>query len=303
MKVKSNLKGILFIVIATIIFGLMPLFAKEIYKNGGNPVSLVLYRALIATPVLYLINKKRNIDLTISKNELIKISVLSIFGYSSTAILLYLSYNYISTGLATTIHFVYPVLVTLGCTVIYKEKLNFSKILAVILSTLGILLFLNNVGDLNFLGIGLSLLSGVTFAFYIVYFDKSGLSQMDSLKATYYLCVITSIVVFIFSIITKTFTYKMTLYGWVLMIMFSLVVSIGAVTLFQHGITLVGAQTASVTSTFEPITSIIVGVLIFNEAFNFRIFLGCVIILLAVIISTLEGGSSQCTEKIRVVND
>lgn len=289
MRMQERYKGIACIVIATVIFGMMPLFAKKIYENGGNPISLVFYRAFISTPVLFLLNKRKNIVLKISKKQFIEMTILAIVGYSATAILLYLSYNYISTGLATTIHFTYPIIVTLACTIIYKEKLSFSKIFAVILSTVGIFLFVNNIGDINYLGVVIAFLSGVTFAFYMVFFDKSGLCLMHSLKSTFYLSAITSVVVLIFSLATKTFTINMTLYGWILTIVFSFMITIVAVTLFQRGVTLIGAQSAAVISTLEPITSIIIGILIFNEIFNFRIFLGGILILSAVIISALAG--------------
>lgn len=284
----NKFKGILSIIIAAIIFGLMPLFARYIFANGGNPISLVFYRSFLAIPALFLINKKKKIDFKICREQIIKLTLLSIFGYSATAILLYLSYNYISTGLATTIHFIYPILVTLACVILYKEKISIFKILSVILSTIGIYLFLNDIGGLNALGIGLSLLSGATFAFYIVYFDKSGLGKMNTFKVTYYLSIISSVLIFIFSLITKTFTIKITLYGWLFMIGFSHAVTIVAVTLFQYGITMIGSQNASIISTFEPITSVIVGVLIFNEDFNVKILIGCIVILLAVVILSFE---------------
>jgi len=285
MSIKS--KGILAVILSGTIFGSMPLMAKVVFEAGGNAVSLTFYRFLLLLPFLYLLIKyKKNESLKITKEEFKKIALVSVFGYGATALLLYLSYNYIPSGMATTIHFIYPVFVILGCILFFKEKTSKIKIIAVILCIFGVYMFYNGDGSVNFTGMILSFASSITFAFYTVYIDKSGLKKMNTIKLTFYLCLIASIMMFIFSIATNTFTMDIKPIGWVVTLILSLSVGLG-VNLFQIGIKIIGPQSTAILSTFEPITSVIIGVIILNESFGIKTILGSGLILIAVILISL----------------
>ncbi|MBU5256599.1 DMT family transporter [Tissierella praeacuta] len=284
---NTKLKGIFSVMISAIIFGSMPLMAKIVFNEGGNPTSLAFYRFLLIIPFLYiLIKRNKEETLKITKEEFKKIILVGTIGYGATALLLYLSYNYIPSGMATTIHFVYPVFVILGCILFFKEKPNIIKIISVILCVLGVLMFYDGNGNINFMGIFLAFASSITFAFYTIYLDKSGLKEMNTVKLTFYLCSIAAVMMFIFSIITKTFTIHMKPLGWLMSLFLSLSVGLG-VNLFQIGIKIVGPQSTSILSTFEPITSVIIGVLILNESFGIRTFIGIGAILIAVILISI----------------
>lgn len=285
MNTKS--KGILAVILSGTIFGSMPLMAKIVYEAGGNAISLTFYRFLLILPFLYLLIKQnKDENLKITKEELKKIALVGTLGYGATALLLYLSYNYIPSGMATTIHFIYPVFVILGCILFFKEKTNMIKIIAVILCISGVFMFYDGDGSVNFTGIILSFSSSITFAFYTIYLDKSGLKKMNTIKLTFYLCIIASIMIFIFSIATNTFTIDIKPIGWLITLILSLSVGLG-VNLFQIGIKTVGPQSTSILSTFEPITSVIIGVLILHESFGIKTIIGSGLILIAVILISI----------------
>lgn len=294
---KTSNKGLIAVIISAVIFGSMPLLAKIIYANGGNALSLIFYRFFLSLPVLFIIIKRnKKIDLKVTKEELKKLSIVSLFGYSATAILLFMSYNYVSTGIATTIHFVYPIFVVIGSIFFYKDKANFIKILCVFLCAIGVVFFSKDLRNNNLLGIIISFISGITYAFYILYIDKSNLKKMYPFKLTFYLCLISSIIVFTYCISTRTFTLNLTLIGWIAAIILSISTSVGAVTLFQLGIKIVGSQNAAIFSTFEPITSVVIGIIAFNEKFNISTFIGSILILSAVIITALNENKSSVKE-------
>ena len=284
---NTKTKGILSVILSGAIFGSMPLMAKVVYETGGNSASLTFYRFLLILPFLYLLIKQdKNETLKITKEELKKILLVSTLGYGATPLLLYSSYNYIPSGMATTIHFIYPVFVILGCILFFKEKTNTIKIIAVLLCIFGVFMFYDGDGDVNVTGIILSFASSVTFAFYAVYIDKSGLKKINTIKLTFYLCLIASIMMFIFSIATNTFTIDIKPIGWLITIVLSLSVGLGT-SLFQFGIKTVGPQSTSILSTFEPITSVIIGVLILNESFGIKTIIGSGLILIAVILISI----------------
>lgn len=278
--------GFLAVIVSAIIFGCLPLIAKVIYSNGGNPFSVIFYRFFLPLPLLWVLSERlEKNNMKITKEELKQLIIVSLCGYGITALLVFSSYNYISTGVATTLHFTYPIFVTLGITIVYKEKPDFLKIICIILCTIGVILFLNDVKVDNMLGIVLSLLSGVTYAFYILYIDKSILKNLNTFKLTFYLGLISSIFIFIISVATKQFVFKLTPVGWGATIILSIVASVVGFSLFNFGIKTVGSQNASIFSTFEPITSVIIGIFVFNEPFNLQILIGGILIIASVLIT------------------
>ncbi len=285
---EDRRKGFLAVIFAGIIFGCMPLLAKNIYANGGNPPNLVFWRFFISVPILYLILRTNDISIKLSKEELRKLLLVGSIGSAGTAVLLFLSYNYISTGVATTIHFMYPVFVILESIIFFHEKMDPIKILCVVLCTMGILLLYGGGSDMSPMGIGLALSSGLTYSFYVMYLDKSGLKSMNSLKLTFYICLVSSVVMFIFSVFTGKFTVKMSPMAWLLTSILSIIVSLGAVNLLNVGIRIIGPQNTAILGTFEPITSVIIGILIFGEQFSMKLFVGCVLILTSVILIAMR---------------
>ena len=103
--------GYVMVIASAVLFGLMPLLAKEIYAMGGTALSLCVYRFLFSIPFLCAVVKgEKGQTFSITKEEAKKIFILSL-GCAGTPFLLFQSYQYISSGMATTIHFIYPVLV------------------------------------------------------------------------------------------------------------------------------------------------------------------------------------------------
>lgn len=283
-------KGYVYVIISGILFGCMPLYAKILYSNGCTPLSLVFYRFLLAIPFLYLICRKAGIDIKISKREFKDLSLISILGYSITPILLYSSYNFIPSGLSTSLHFIYPVVVTIACIVIYKERVDTIKVLCALLCTTGIFLFLNDLDlvENNYIGIILAIVSGLTYSYYMIALERSSVGDMNTYKVIFYLCIISAAVLLVYNIALDTLVIKFTPIIWLALLLFSLVISIGAVYSFQRGLNIIGAQSTSILSTTEPITSVIIGILVFNEPVTFKIILGIAAIILSVILLALN---------------
>lgn len=302
---KKYATGYFAVIISGIVFGCMPLLAKIVFKNGGNSINLVFWRFLIGIfPLYIIINRNKNISLKLSKREIIQILILGTIGYAGTAVALFLSYNYITTGMATTLHFVYPIFVILGCTILYKEKISMVKLISVILCMLGIVLLYDGNSSGSIMGIVLAFSSGITYAFYVMYIDKSGLKSMNPLKLTMYLSIVGSVIMFAFSIATGTFTVNITPVGWLFTVILSIVIALGAVSLLSVGIKLIGPQSASILSTFEPITSVIIGVLVFGEKLGMRGFLACMMILTSVLlISISDIKTNKKKEQINNIKD
>jgi len=270
--------------ISAVFFGFIPLFVKTICAGGGNSVSAAFYRFFLSVPVLYIYLKAQGISMRITRTEFTKIALITIFGYGGTAVLLFSSYNFIPSGMSTTIHFMYPVFTILGCMIFFKEKVSPLKLLCVALCFGGILLFYNGESGGSVLGMALSFLSGVTYAFYTIYLEKSGLQKMENLKLIFYMNTVAAAMILVMALLTAQFTLRLTPLAWGTAVFFATATSLIGVLGYQIGVKCIGPQNAAILSTFEPITSVIVGVLVYREAFSARTLLGCLCVLSAVVI-------------------
>lgn len=281
---NTRTKGLLATMISAVFFGFIPLFVKTICAGGGNSVSAAFYRFFLSVPVLYIYLKAQGISMRITRTEFAKIALITIFGYGGTAVLLFSSYNFIPSGMSTTIHFMYPVFTILGCMIFFKEKVSPLKLLCVALCFGGILLFYSGESGGSVLGMALSFLSGVTYAFYTIYLEKSGLQKMENLKLIFYMNTVAAAMILVMALLTAQFTLRLTPLAWGTAVFFATATSLVGVLGYQIGVKYIGPQNAAILSTFEPITSVIVGVLVYREAFSARTLLGCLCVLSAVVI-------------------
>lgn len=281
---NTRTKGLLATMISAVFFGFIPLFVKTICAGGGNSVSAAFYRFFLSVPVLYIYLKAEGISMRVTRTEFAKIALITIFGYGGTAVLLFSSYNFIPSGMSTTIHFMYPVFTILGCMIFFKEKVSPLKLLCVALCFGGILLFYNGESGGSVLGMALSFLSGVTYAFYTIYLEKSGLQKMENLKLIFYMNTVAAAMILVMALLTAQFTLRLTPLAWGTAVFFATATSLIGVLGYQIGVKCIGPQNAAILSTFEPITSVIVGVLVYQEAFSARTLLGCLCVLSAVVI-------------------
>lgn len=284
-------KGCFFIILSAVIFGCMPLMADRIYEGGGNALSLVFYRSFLALPALFFLskreeseNRKERFDWGVFK----KVVILVVFGLGITPVFLFLSYQYLASGIATTLHFIYPVFVLAGCVIFGHKAVTRSKLLCVACCTVGIFCLCDMSGGGSALGIFLALLSGVTYAFYIVYLDQSGLKHLPHFKLGFWCAAAVSVLMLPITAVTGTLTLHMTPEAWILSLLFSNLVTVGAVVLFQRGVEQTGAQAASILSTAEPLTSIVMGILFLREKVHVRTLLGVLFILFSVVVLTLS---------------
>ena len=280
-------KGYLYIIASAVIFGCMPLGAKYIYADGVNSMTLVLLRSCLALPLMALLIRTRGESLAVSPKEELRISLLSIIGTCMTPVLLFSSYHHISSGMATTLHFIYPAAVVLGCVLFLGEKPRRGPILCVVLCSVGVCLFQEGGERMNPTGTLLALASGISNAAYMILLDRSGLGHISGLKLCFHMCAAGSLGLLAMCIATGSLALPGSLFGWAACVAFSIAVSMGAVLFFQKGLFLVGSQRSAILSTFEPITSLVIGVLIFREAVTLHTLLGAALILMATVLIAL----------------
>lgn len=276
-------KGYIYTALSAIIFGLMPLLTKIIIARGATSLTIPFFRVFYVTIVLFFVLKIKKIDLHLEKRDLLSAILTSIFGSGLTIIILNESYNYVDTGIATSLHFLYPLFVAILCCFFYGEKIKKKQIISLSFALVGIICFMSK-GNGSLFGYFLAIASGLTYAYYLVKMDKTGLVKMNALKLSFYLALFTTIEIFTMNLFMQDVVFKMDVLSYALLLVLALSSSFLATGLLQKGVLLLGSTKASFICLLEPVTSMIVGILWLNEALTFNKGLGGLAIIISLII-------------------
>ncbi|UQZ90254.1 EamA family transporter [Deltaproteobacteria bacterium Smac51] len=285
---SQTAKGILYIILSAVLFGLMPILVKLTVEGGSNGLNATFFRGLIGLPIMLAVLRLRGIPATFSASEWKTLSLTFGVGAAVTITLLYLSYAYIPVGVATSLHFIYPAAVTLAYVLFFKARPKAVVWLALAACLAGVFVLGGNISDIGqgLPGIIMALASGLTFTCYFIGLDKTELKYMPFHKLTFALCLITSLSCGILGLLTGQLTLELTFQAWVCTVMLSVLTTLGAAGLLQRGIQLTDGTTAAILSTFEPITSFMFAAAILGEAITSSQLLGCGFIVMSVILLT-----------------
>ena len=173
--------------IAAATYGMNPLFALPLYKTGMNPDSVLFFRYLFAIPLLGIMLKARGRSFKLQRKEILPLIILGMF-VALSSLTLFLSYNYMGAGIASTILFVYPIMVAVIMAMAYKEKLPVLTIVCMLLALagIGLLYKTSDGGTLSLVGTLLVFASALSYAIYIVGVNHSTLKNIATLKVTFY---------------------------------------------------------------------------------------------------------------------
>jgi len=287
---KNRKLGYLIAIISATLYGLNPLFAKTVYTSGANAFTIVFIRMTVGAAVfavMHFITEKSS--LKVNKKEFGQLLVCSL-GYGVTPILLYTSYLYLDSGLATTLHFVYPVFVVLGSVIFRIEKINARKIICCILSMAGIVTFYlaglvsGGTGEsISLAGILIALASGAVYAFYAVYLEASDVLEMEPYKLSFWKHLLSVAIVGVVALVLKKFVWPGNFNGWTFAVLLGILTA-AASFLYQQATKHAGAQSTCLLSTFEPLTSLVVGFFVYNEELEPLNYVGIACILASVIL-------------------
>ena len=292
-----KLKGVLFSVLSAVIFGTSPIFFKTIVATGINTTTQVVLRSIVTMVIagIFAVVKKQPILL---KGRLLVDALMAfVLGQGLTAILLNSSYAYLPAGMSTSLHFVYPSVVMLACVLLFREKINLPKLIALLLSICAIVLMTNTSAHGQIIGVILAVGSGCSYAFYILYLERTPLRDIPVWTFAFWSSLGCLIAAAGLGISTNTLDVSgATVKGISLLMLMVPLQSVLAVRLFQLGVRYSGSTAASLLSTMEPVTSTILGMLILNEAMDARKLVGCAAIVLSVILVVFGTQRGEKTE-------
>ena len=193
----NKVNGFLYGLLSSASFGLIPLFTIPAMQQGMGFWSILLYRflfAMLALAGILLLDKQ---SFRIRRKEILPLLLLACL-YDSSAVFLFWGYQFMSSGVATTLHFMYPVLTTLIMMIFFHEKKSLWRMAAIALAVAGVF-FLSNgdgTGSVTWSGIFIVLLSALGYALYLVTVSQLKNLEMKGLKMTFYVFLFGGILLF-----------------------------------------------------------------------------------------------------------
>lgn len=270
-------------------FGLIPLFTIPVIATGMGYCSIILYRFLFGAVFMLAFLLYRQVSLRISWADFGRISMLSLL-YIICAITLFVSYDYISSGVATSLIYTNPIWCTVIGLLFLHERLSPKKGVALVLATLGVMLLSGFFADdarFSAWGVFLGLCSGMGYGAYLVLLPRLKISKMPSLKLTFYI---------FFTAFLYTAVYVLAFEGgihpiadttsWVNLLLLGLLPTAFSNICVTMALRIVDTTIVAILGAFEPLTAMVVGVLLLGETCGTATVAGGILILISVAMLT-----------------
>ena len=280
---NAKAKGYILGSIAAASYGMNPLFALPLYKAGMDPDSVLFFRYLFAIPLLGIMIKARGRSFKIQRKETFPLIIMGLL-VALSSLTLFLSYNYMAAGIASTLLFVYPIMVALIMAMVFKEKLALQTIVCMLLALGGIgLLYKSEDGStLSLIGTLLVFASSLSYAIYIVGINQTSLKNVATLKVTFY------VLLFGLSLFVARLLYSGVLntpdqwYLWANLLALAVFPTAISFLCTTGSIQYIGSTPTAILGALEPVTAIFFGIAVFGESLTVRESFGLVMIIVAV---------------------
>ena len=286
MNKQSKSIGILCAVLSAVCYGTNPFGALPLYEEGVNTATVLAHRFGLAVILLAVIMVIKRIDFKVTRREFKVLFSLGVL-FAASSITYYQSFHFMDAGIASTILFVYPVMVAVIMALFFKEKVTSMTVMAIVLSLVGIgLLYKGGAGvSLSVIGIVLCILSSLAYAIYIIVVNQSDI-KMSSFKVTFYAMLVCEITLILYSFTSPELYLHMlpSPRAWSFAVWLSIVPTILSLVFMTVAVNHVGATPTAILGALEPLTAVTIGVIIFGETLTPRLIVGILFILFAVML-------------------
>lgn len=295
-KVKGYILGI----IAAATYGLNPLFALPLYADGMDADNVLFYRYLLAVPIMAVMILARGRRFRTEAHLGMPIVFMGIM-MALSSLLLFESYTYMDASIASTLLFVYPLMVAGIMAAVYRERIT-ALTAVCMLAALGGIALLFKGGDgatLSITGTVLVMLSSLSYAIYIVGVNRPGLRQVPTVKLIFYVLVTGALLFGLKILLTPgaTFLAPQHWYMWGCVLALAILPTVVSFICTTAAIQYIGPTPTAILGALEPVTAVIIGVCVFSEHLTPRDWTGMALIIVAV--SLVVGGGSITSYLIR----
>lgn len=251
--------------------------------------AILFYRMLIAalmTGVVVLFTRR---TLRISGRDAAVLALLAVM-YAATALGLLRSYDYIPSGVATTVNFLYPLVVTLAMTLFFRERSSVWIAVAVFISLVGVaLLAWGDAGQNDpARGLAFAAMTVATYAVYIIGVMKSRAARLDPLVVAFYVLIFSAVLFLVYALASSGLEVAGTWPAWRNLLLLALLPTVLSNLTLVLAVQRIGPTMTSILGSMEPLTAVLVGVVHFGEQFSFDDTIGLILVVTAVVIVILQ---------------
>lgn len=292
----NKLHGFVGAITSATAFGLIPLFSLPVLATGMSSAAVLVYRFAFAGLIMLVILMCQRQSLHLRFGESLRLMLLSVV-YTGSAVFLIEGYRYLSSGIATVIMFSYPVWTALLMMIFRGEKASGTTFLAIALAVAGVCFLSgieNGAGNISVLGICLELLSGLSYAIYMVAYPTMNIRAIPTIKVNFYIFFFTMLLLMLYATFTSGGLAAIHTGGTLLNLFL-----LGLLPTVVSNITLIlslksiGSTLVAILGAFEPLTAMCIGIAVFGEPLTTSIAIGFVLILAAVVLLILKKSPAE----------
>lgn len=285
-------KALLAVLAAGAFWGTMGFFARSLYAAGFGPLEVAQTRI---TTGLVLVG----LYILIFNRSQFKIKLKDLWCFLGTGIVSLLLFstcyfsalNYTSLAVAAILLYTAPFFVMLMSLVLFKEKMNSKKVLALLLAFTGCVLVSGVGGDetVSWIGILLGLGSGFFYALYSIfgrYAINRGYGAWTMTFYTFLFCSIGCAFLSDWQVIGNSVQADHSILLWVLGLGF--VTAFLPYVLYSTGLEHMESSKASILASVEPVVSALFGVFVFHETMTLWGVLGIAMVLAAIVVLNVK---------------
>ena len=285
---SDTLKGYLFALVSALTYGMIPLFMIPLKKLDFFSVDTALfYRFLIAAILIlgYLVFYQKE-SVKINLKEGIVLSILGLF-YALSAEFLFIAYDFLSPGIASTIFFIYPIMVALILGIFFKEKITLATTISLVIVVVGVgVLSIKDNFEINYIGLFVSLLGALMYALYMIIVNKTKI-KASGVKVSFYSMVFASLFFLVKTLVLGNSVTIPSLEIGTHLALFSLITTALSVVSLVYAIKFIGSTPTAIMGAVEPVVAVMISVGLFDETLTFSLIAGVIIIISGVLIDVV----------------
>ena len=282
-------RGVVLCFLSAVGFGLMAVFAKEAYEEGVSVLSLLALRFTIAAGAFWAIFAARRTrglaPAAPARRTMLAGLALGAVGYAAQSGGYFGALTRIDASLTALLLYVYPALVFVGALVLRRDHADRRRVIALVLATGGATLVLagSGTGHLDALGVALALGAAVAYAIYILV--AHGVTRgIDAFHLSALIATGAATTLWAAGLVSGSLDLGFHPAGWAWIAGLALFCTVLAISAFLSGLPKVGPSTAAIVSTVEPIVSVAMAMLWFDERLGALQFAGGALVIAAVVL-------------------
>ncbi len=295
--IDSRYTGIIQAILGSTFFGLNSFFFLPLYQQGFSIEAALSFRFIFTSiPLLAILLYKKQ-SLCILPKEILHLALIGFIFFISSQ-LLYNAIASMPSGIATTIFFTTPIYVMIMAVLFLKEKIEFYKLFFSLLACLGIAIlsgFFDDMTQINIAGLTFALLGAIGYATYILSLQKLQNKNINTLVLLFYVLTFCGVYTLFYAVLNGKFMLPTSFFQWSYLFGSGFLTGAMASILLVVAIKKIGSVLASIFGAMEPITTVIIGVLIFGEPMNLSIFMGIIIVLFSVVLLSVYPALRACS--------